>query len=91
VHRPNSQPPDSPGRIHNSNSTPVPDEAPIWVATSSLGNNPSSPDERRAIVSSEANLGRPSKEDFGSMARRRFQDPKPTRRGNPLKLINRTA
>ena len=32
-------------------------------------------------MSSEANLGRPSKGDFESMARRRFQDPRPRRRG----------
>jgi ATP-dependent helicase/nuclease subunit A len=37
--------------------------------------------EPRAIVSGEANLGRPSKGDFEAMARRRFQDPKPKRRG----------
>ena len=37
--------------------------------------------EGRAIVSGEANLGRPSKGDFEAMARRRFQDPKPKRRG----------
>jgi integrase len=35
----------------------------------------------RDIVSAEANLGRPSKGDFESMARRRFQDPRPKRRG----------
>ncbi len=33
------------------------------------------------IVSGEANLGRPSRGDFESMARRRFQDPRPKRRG----------
>ena len=38
-------------------------------------------DDKRAIVSVEASLGRPSKGDFESMARRRFQDPRPTRRG----------
>jgi len=38
-------------------------------------------DEDRGIVSTEANLGRPSKGDFESMARRRFQDPRPKRRG----------
>lgn len=37
--------------------------------------------EGRAIVSGEANLGRPSKGDFEAMARRRFQDPRPERRG----------
>jgi integrase len=37
--------------------------------------------EGRAIVSGEAKLGRPSRGDFESMARRRFQDPRPTRRG----------
>jgi len=36
----------------------------------------------RVIVSAEANLDRPSKGDFEAMARRRFQDPKPKRRGN---------
>ena len=39
-------------------------------------------DEDRGIVSTEANLGRPSKGDFESMARRRFQDPTPKRRGD---------
>jgi integrase len=48
----------------------------------SPGNNPSSPGKARAIVSSEANLGGPSKGDFESMARRRFQDPTPKRRGD---------
>ena len=48
----------------------------------SLGNNSSSPHEGRDIVSTEANLGRPSKGDFESMARRRFQDPTPKRRGD---------
>jgi len=48
----------------------------------SLGNNIGPcPNEGRGIVSSEANLGRPSKGDFESMARRRFQDPRPRRRG----------
>ena len=50
----------------------------------SLGNNiaPSlNTGHRRGIVSPEANLGRPSKGDFESMARRRFQDPRPKRRG----------
>jgi integrase len=37
--------------------------------------------DSRAIVSGEANLGGPSKGDFESMARRRFQDPRPKRRG----------
>src|SRR5262245_1467958 len=36
----------------------------------------------RAIVSAEANTGSPLKGDFERMARRRFQDPKPWRRGN---------
>ena len=39
-------------------------------------------DVRRGIFSPEAKLGRPSKEEFESMARRRFQDPKPKRRGD---------
>jgi integrase len=39
-------------------------------------------DEDRGIVSTEANLGGPSKGDFESMARRRFQDPTPKRRGD---------
>jgi integrase len=34
------------------------------------------------IVLAEANLGRPSKGDFESMARRRFQNPTPKRRGD---------
>ena len=54
-----------------------PRNAPI----ASPGNNPSSPDAGPAIVFPEANLGGPSKEDFESMARRRFQDPTPRRRG----------
>jgi len=33
------------------------------------------------MVSAEANLDRPSKGDFEAMARRRFQDPRPKRRG----------
>jgi integrase len=37
--------------------------------------------EGRGIVSPEADFGRPSKGDFESMARRRFQDPTPRRRG----------
>ena len=37
--------------------------------------------EGPAIVSGKASLGRPSKGDFEAMARRRFQDPKPKRRG----------
>lgn len=36
----------------------------------------------RDIVSAEANAGKPSKGDFDSMARRRFQDPIPKREGN---------
>jgi len=56
-------------------------QAPIWITTSSLGNNASSPDEGPAIVLTEANLGRPSRGDFESMARRRFQHPRPKRRG----------
>ena len=39
-------------------------------------------DKDRGIVSTEANLGGPSKGDFESMARRRFQDPTPKRRGD---------
>jgi integrase len=35
----------------------------------------------RAIVLAEANTGKPSKGDFESMARRRFQDPTPKREG----------
>lgn len=37
---------------------------------------------KRDIVFAEANLGGPSKEDFESMARRRYQAPKPRRRGD---------
>jgi integrase len=40
------------------------------------------PDLRCAIVSVEANTAIPLKGDFERMARRRFQDPKPRRRGN---------
>src|SRR3954451_13690371 len=35
----------------------------------------------RAIVFSERHLSEPSQGDFEKMARRRFQDPKPERRG----------
>ena len=38
--------------------------------------------EDRAIVSAEANTGNPLRGDFERMARRRFQDPKPRRRGD---------
>jgi hypothetical protein len=38
--------------------------------------------ESRAIVSPEANTGNPLRGDFERMARRRFQDPKPRRRGD---------
>src|SRR3989442_8728014 len=34
------------------------------------------------IVSTEANTGNPLRGDFERMARRRFQDPKPQRRGD---------
>src|SRR6476620_9361970 len=37
--------------------------------------------ESRAIVSAEANTGNPLRGEFERMARRRFQDPKPRRRG----------
>jgi integrase len=37
--------------------------------------------QRHAIVSGEANSGNPPKGDFERMARRRFQNPKPKRRG----------
>jgi len=65
----------------------------ITVSVSSWWNGPTSrvvsagnnitpnPDQGRGIVSPEASLGRPSKGDFESMARRRFQDPRPRRRG----------
>jgi integrase len=65
----------------------------ITVSATSWWNGPTSrvasagnnivpiPDKGRGIVSTEANLGRPSKGDFESMARRRFQDPRPKRRG----------
>src|SRR6516165_10399143 len=36
----------------------------------------------RAIVSVEANSGKPSKGDAEAMARRRFQDPTPIKKGN---------
>jgi len=49
---------------------------------SSLGTDAASgPSRERGIVSAEANFGRPSKGDYESMARRRFQDPRPRRRG----------
>ncbi len=53
----------------------------IESATRVSARSSSTADEDRAIVSGEANLGRPSKGDFESMARRRFQDPRPRRRG----------
>jgi integrase len=65
----------------------------IAVSASSWWNGPTSrvpaagnniipvSDRGRGIVSTEANLGRPSKGDFESMASRRFQDPRPKRRG----------
>jgi hypothetical protein len=53
----------------------------IESATKISARSLSTPDEDRAIVSAEANLGRPSRGDFEAMARRRFQDPKPKRRG----------
>jgi hypothetical protein len=53
----------------------------IDSATKVSARSSSTPDEDRGIVSTEANLGRPSKGDFESMARRRFQDPRPRRRG----------
>ena len=53
----------------------------IESATKVSARSLSTPDEDRGIVSTEANLGRPSKGDFESMARRRFQDPAPKRRG----------
>jgi hypothetical protein len=54
---------------------------PIDSATKASARSSSTPDEDRGIVSTEANLGRPSKGDFEAMARRRFQDPRPRRRG----------
>ena len=38
--------------------------------------------EGRDMVSAEANTGNPLRGDFERMARRRFQDPKPRRRGD---------
>ncbi len=46
------------------------------------GQNAMTRGEGRGIVAAEANCGRPSKGDFASMARRRFQDPVPKREGN---------
>jgi hypothetical protein len=43
---------------------------------------PAIPHSDRGILLAEANTGNPLKEDFERMARRRFQDPKPRRRGN---------
>src|SRR5436190_16604551 len=51
----------------------------------SLGTNPATENDTRDIVSSEANLtGFPLKnaEDLERMARRRYQDPTPKRRGS---------
>jgi hypothetical protein len=42
---------------------------------------PYTADRSSAIVLAEANTGKPSKGDFESMARRRFQDPTPKREG----------
>src|SRR2546425_564372 len=41
----------------------------------------------RDIVAREASSGGPSREDFQKMARRRFQDPKPVRRGHWWTLL----
>ena len=41
----------------------------------------------RDIVAPEASSGGPSREDFQKMARRRFQDPKPVRRGHWWTLL----
>jgi integrase len=43
---------------------------------------PAIPHSDRGILLAEANTGDPLKGDFERMARRRFQDPKPRRRGN---------
>jgi integrase len=43
---------------------------------------PAIPHSDRGILLAEANTGNPLKGDFERMARRRFQDPKPRRRGN---------
>lgn len=56
-------------------------KGPIDSATKVSARSSSTPDEDRGIVSTEANLGGPSRGDFESMARRRFQDPRPRRRG----------
>src|SRR2546425_12115922 len=49
----------------------------------SFGQNiPMTRDEGHGIVSAEANTGNPLKGDFERMARRRFQNPKPRRRGD---------
>src|SRR5712664_385952 len=40
------------------------------------------PRKGRGIVSAEANTGNPLRGEFERMARRRFQDPKPRRRGD---------
>jgi integrase len=47
-----------------------------------LSNNAIGSGESRAIVLPEANTGNPLRGDFERMARRRFQDPAPRRRGN---------
>jgi integrase len=52
----------------------------IESATKTLARSSSTPDDR-GIVSTEASLGRPSRGEFEAMARRRFQDPRPRRRG----------
>jgi len=54
----------------------------IELATKVSARSLSTPDEDRGIVSTEANLGGSSKGDLESMARRRFQDPTPKRRGD---------
>src|SRR5215472_5532214 len=42
----------------------------------------SSTTQPRVIVAPEANFGRPSRGDYETMARRRFQDPEPVRSGH---------
>ena len=57
---------------------------------SSLANNLVPPTETgHAMLGAEANSGKPSKGDFETMARRRFQDPKPKRVGKWWYLLVR--
>jgi integrase len=54
----------------------------VSIMAASSQKVPAIPHSDRGILLAEANTGNPLKGDFERMARRRFQDPKPRRRGN---------